>query len=184
MVKLKPWSKQLFIAVESEAVSLVKQYGIKDSKPDERFIKAVQKAATAKGMTVAEYREKFYFHTEKNELSSGLNSIATILKKLRRRNQAVILSKIFVITLLRYSGKCAIMMIYRKNGVICFMEFSEQIKYVRLKLHMSQTEFAQLLGVSFTSVNRWENGKTTPNYRALRTFEQLCKDKNISLENM
>ena len=75
-------------------------------------------------------------------------------------------------------------MIYRKNGVIGFMEFSEQIKYVRLKLHMSQTEFAQLLGVSFTSVNRWENGKTTPNYRALRTFEQLCKDKNISLENL
>ena len=75
------------------------------------------------------------------------------------------------------------MMIYCKNGVLYFMEFSEQIKYVRLKLHMSQTEFGQLLGVSFTTINRWENGKTTPNYRALRTFEQLCKDKNISLEN-
>lgn len=30
------------------------------------------------------------------------------------------------------------------------MEFGQQIKTVRLKLHMSQTEFAQLLGVSFT----------------------------------
>lgn len=70
-----------------------------------------------------------------------------------------------------------------QNGVLHFMEFSEQIKYVRLKLHMSQTEFGQLLGVSFTTVNRWENRKTTPNYRALRTFEQLCKDKNISLGN-
>ena len=69
-----------------------------------------------------------------------------------------------------------------QNGALFFMEFSEQIKYVRLKLHMSQTEFGQLLGVSFTTVNRWENGKTTPNYRALRTFEQLCKDKNIPLE--
>ncbi len=64
------------------------------------------------------------------------------------------------------------------------MEFEEQIKKVRIKLHMSQTEFAQVLGVSFSTVNRWENGKTTPNYRALRTFEQLCKDKNISLENL
>lgn len=64
------------------------------------------------------------------------------------------------------------------------MEFSEQIKYVRLKLHMSQMEFGQLLGVSFTTVNRWENGKTTANYRTLRRFEQLCKDKNISFEEI
>ena len=44
-----------------EAESLVKQYGIKDSSPNERFIKAVQKAATAKGMSVAEYRDKILF---------------------------------------------------------------------------------------------------------------------------
>ena len=60
------------------------------------------------------------------------------------------------------------------------MEIGQKIKAVRLKLHMSQTEFAQLFGVSFATVNRWENGKTTPNYRAQRTFEQLCKEKNIS----
>ena len=59
------------------------------------------------------------------------------------------------------------------------MEFGQQIKTVRLKLHMSQTEFAQLLGVSFTTINRWENGKTSPNYRALRAFEKLCKENNI-----
>ena len=57
------------------------------------------------------------------------------------------------------------------------MEIGQKIKAVRLKLHMSQTEFAQLFGVSFATVNRWENGRTTPNYRAQRTFEQLCKEK-------
>lgn len=62
------------------------------------------------------------------------------------------------------------------------MEIGQQIKTVRLKLHMSQTEFALLFGVSFATVNRWENGKTTPNYHAQRTFEQLCKEKNISEE--
>ena len=62
------------------------------------------------------------------------------------------------------------------------MEFGQQIKTVRLKLHMSQTEFAQLLGVSFTTINRCENGKTSPNYRALRAFEKLCKEHNISEE--
>lgn len=64
------------------------------------------------------------------------------------------------------------------------MEIGKQIKTVRLKLHMSQTEFASLLGVSFATVNRWENGKTMPNYRAQRSFEQLCKEKNISMENL
>lgn len=60
-VKLKTWTKQLFISVEMEAERLVKQYGIKDSSPNEKIIKAVQKAATAKGMTVAEYRDKILF---------------------------------------------------------------------------------------------------------------------------
>ncbi len=31
------------------------------SKPDEKFIKTVQKTAAAKGMTVAEYRDKILF---------------------------------------------------------------------------------------------------------------------------
>ena len=60
-IELKTWAKQLFITVEIEAERLVKQYGIKDSSPNEKFIKAVQKAATAKGMTVAEYRDKILF---------------------------------------------------------------------------------------------------------------------------
>lgn len=60
-IKLKLWAKQLFIAVEIEVERLVKRYGIRDSKPDEKFIKVVQKAAAAKDMTVAEYRDKILF---------------------------------------------------------------------------------------------------------------------------
>jgi len=60
-IKLKPWAKQLFIAAESEVEMLVKRYGIRDSRTDEKFIKTVQKAAAAKGMTVAEYRDKVLF---------------------------------------------------------------------------------------------------------------------------
>ncbi|MBQ2717958.1 MAG: helix-turn-helix transcriptional regulator, partial [Clostridia bacterium] len=46
------------------------------------------------------------------------------------------------------------------------MAFGEQIKRVRLQLHLSQTEFGEKLGVSFTTVNRWENNKTEPSYKA------------------
>lgn len=62
------WSIQLFIAVESELQRLLKRYGIKDSKPNEKFIKAVQKAAAAKGMTVAEYRDKILFPHGKEKI--------------------------------------------------------------------------------------------------------------------
>lgn len=64
------------------------------------------------------------------------------------------------------------------------MEIGQSIKVVRLKLHMSQTEFAALLGVSFATVNRWENGKTMPNYRAQRMIEQICKEKGILMEDL
>lgn len=83
-VKLKPWSKQLFIAVESEVVRLVKQYGIKDSKPDEKFIKAVQKAAAAKGMTVAEYRDKILFPHGKERIIKRFKQYNDHIQKIKK----------------------------------------------------------------------------------------------------
>lgn len=62
------WSKQLFIAVESELQRLLKRYGIKDSKPNEKFIKTVQKSAAARGLTVAEYRDKILFTHGKEKI--------------------------------------------------------------------------------------------------------------------
>ncbi|MCJ7805165.1 helix-turn-helix domain-containing protein [Patescibacteria group bacterium] len=36
------------------------------------------------------------------------------------------------------------------------------IQEIRTKLNMTQGEFAQFIGVSRMTVNRWENGKTKP----------------------
>ena len=36
------------------------------------------------------------------------------------------------------------------------------VKEVRRQLGLSQEELAHALGVSFATVNRWENGKTMP----------------------
>ena len=55
--------------------------------------------------------------------------------------------------------------------------FSEKVKAVRLRLKLSQEELAHALGVSFATVNRWENGKTNPSKLAQRQFEQFCSDK-------
>lgn len=39
---------------------------------------------------------------------------------------------------------------------------AERIKALRLRLRLTQTEFADYLGVDFRSVNRWENGHVAP----------------------
>ena len=54
--------------------------------------------------------------------------------------------------------------------------FSNTVKEVRRKLALSQEELADALGVSFATVNRWENGKTVPSKLAQRQFEQFCKE--------
>ena len=66
--KMKNWAKQFFITLELELDRLVKRYGIKDSRPNEKFIKTVQKAAASKGMTVAEYRDKILFPHGKQKI--------------------------------------------------------------------------------------------------------------------
>ena len=59
------------------------------------------------------------------------------------------------------------------------MEFSEKVKEVRKKLNLSQMELAKELGVAFSTVNRWENGKFKPNYEAIKRFEDFCTKKVI-----
>ena len=43
-------------------------------------------------------------------------------------------------------------------------------------------EFADEIGVSFSTVNRWENGKTVPNYQALKKIKKFCDRNNICFD--
>jgi len=52
--------------------------------------------------------------------------------------------------------------------------FPELVKDVRRQLGFSQEELAHALGVSFATVNRWENAKTVPSKLAQRQFAQFC----------
>ena len=53
-------------------------------------------------------------------------------------------------------------------------DFSAQVREVRRQLGISQEELAHELGVSFATVNRWENGKTAPSKLALKQFMAFC----------
>ena len=62
------------------------------------------------------------------------------------------------------------------------MSFSIDIKTIRQKSLLSQEAFAQALGVSFTTVNRWECGKSKPSYKAMKQIDDYCKANGIDFD--
>jgi DNA-binding transcriptional regulator YiaG len=53
-------------------------------------------------------------------------------------------------------------------------KFSERVKRVRSQLNLSQEDLAHDIGVSFATVNRWENGKASPSKLARKSFDNFC----------
>lgn len=61
--------------------------------------------------------------------------------------------------------------------------FSYLVKSVRNKLRLSQEEFANKLGVSFSTINRWENGKTRPSKLARAQFDSFYNNVKNKLKD-
>ena len=59
-------------------------------------------------------------------------------------------------------------------------EIAKLIGETRQRLGLSQEKFASKLGVSFQSVNRWENGRTKPLPLALRQIKTLLDEMEDS----
>jgi DNA-binding transcriptional regulator YiaG len=53
------------------------------------------------------------------------------------------------------------------------------IKELRKALDLSQEQFARKLGVSYTTVNRWEHKKMVPSPLALKMLDQLEKSLQL-----
>lgn len=62
------------------------------------------------------------------------------------------------------------------------MSYAEAIKKLRNKMILTQTEFAEMLGVSFGTVNRWESGKYNPTTKLKRKLAPLFEKCNIKVE--
>ena len=53
------------------------------------------------------------------------------------------------------------------------MDYSKLIKFIREKLFLSQTELANLLDVSYSTVSRWEAGYFKPTIKNFFTFNRI-----------
>ena len=61
------------------------------------------------------------------------------------------------------------------------MEYSKIIKRIRDELLLTQEELAKKLGVTFATVNRWENGHHEPTMTQRRKIRDLCQSNNIKI---
>ena len=62
------------------------------------------------------------------------------------------------------------------------MTYAEAIKKIRSKMLLTQMGFAQFLGVSFASINRWETGRFEPTMKIKRKLAPLFKEHGIEVE--
>ena len=63
------------------------------------------------------------------------------------------------------------------------MNWSKIIKELRNKLLLTQTEMGELLGVSFATINRWENDRYEPTIKVKRKIKELCEKNNLNFES-
>lgn len=55
------------------------------------------------------------------------------------------------------------------------------IKNIREKVMLTQEELAKVLGVSFRTIQSWEQGKCEPSLRLKRKVVEFCKQNNIEV---
>lgn len=63
------------------------------------------------------------------------------------------------------------------------MNYPELIKKYREKKFLTQEDLAKLLGVSYVSINRWENGKFEPTMKCKKKLHDLFVDAKIIKED-
>lgn len=61
------------------------------------------------------------------------------------------------------------------------MTYQEAVIKLRKKLLMTQTEFAEYMGVSFATINRWEKGRFEPTMKMKRKLKPMFEEHNIKV---
>jgi putative transcriptional regulator len=52
-------------------------------------------------------------------------------------------------------------------------EIGRLVRYLRQEMKLTQEKFATKLGVTFPTLNRWENGRATPSPLAMEKIKRL-----------
>ena len=64
------------------------------------------------------------------------------------------------------------------------IDYAKMILALRVKMNISQQQLGELLGVSFSTVNRWEKGHHEPTLLAKERLKNLFKENGINIEEI
>ena len=59
------------------------------------------------------------------------------------------------------------------------MDYPKLLKEYREKMFLSQEDLAQKLGISYVTVNRWENGKFEPTIKMKKKLYNMFKKAGL-----
>lgn len=59
------------------------------------------------------------------------------------------------------------------------MLLSDALRTMRQKSFMTQESFAQEMGVTASTINRWENAKAKPNLTAMKKLKSFCEKNDL-----
>ena len=64
------------------------------------------------------------------------------------------------------------------------MTLSQKIRYIRAERLLSQQEFADAIGVSYSTVSRWEREHRKPQAKAIGKLMIWCKNNGVDLSDV
>lgn len=64
------------------------------------------------------------------------------------------------------------------------MSFPKEVKRIRQRSFLTQQDFADKIGVAFSTVNRWESGRAKPNLKAMKSINAFCLENNLPYETL
>lgn len=59
------------------------------------------------------------------------------------------------------------------------MSYINVIKELREKMFLTQKEFSKIIGVSYETINRWENGRFNPSMKEKKKIYELCQKYSV-----
>ncbi|MBR6071501.1 MAG: DUF3990 domain-containing protein [Acholeplasmatales bacterium] len=65
-----------------------------------------------------------------------------------------------------------------------YFDYKKDIEYVKTILGLSDTEFANMVGISRMSLNRWKNDEVVPSYESLEKMYNIFYEKGIYLNRI
>ena len=62
------------------------------------------------------------------------------------------------------------------------INYGQALLSLRAKINITQEELAEILNVTFATINRWENNRAVTTKIHMLQIEELCKKNRVSIK--